>query len=295
MKVIFSILIFLAFLIFSAASANAIANEGLDKIAFVSTISGNWDLWIMNSDGSGLTQLTDTPIDERCPSISADGKRIAYSTNDGKLWTVNVDGTGANEITLRENGIHTHPSWSPDGKSIVFTAFSKTGIDDSDIWIVDSDGKNPRRLTLQNEIQINPAWSSDGKSIIYSSTVYSQSYEILHDLWLIRPDGQGEKMLLANHTANIQPDFSPDGRKIAFASNKTGNMEIWIMDSDGKNLRQLTYDDAYDADPCWSGGGKYIVFVSNRSGNLQLWLMGANGENLKQLTREGESKDPDWR
>lgn len=272
----------------------AAPDKSLGKIAFVSSVSGNWDLCIMNSDGTGLVNLTDTAIDERYPSISQDGEKIAYNTNDGRMWILNIKDKEIKELGPR-NCNASHSVWSPDDKKIAFTCFSAANTDDSDIWVVNSDGTDPRRVIIRKDIQINPVWSPDGKNIIFASTVYGRRHEIRHDLWSTSIDGRRARKLFGNNAANFQANFSQDGKKIVFTSDKTGNMEIWVMDPNGKNEKQLTENPAYDADPCWSRDGKKIVFVSNRSGALQLWLMDADGSNLRQLTNNGENKDPDWR
>jgi len=61
-----------------------------NKIAFVSNTSGNWELWVMDANGDNKRQLTYTPIDERSPSISTDGKKIVYTTNAGDIWIMDV-------------------------------------------------------------------------------------------------------------------------------------------------------------------------------------------------------------
>jgi len=264
------------------------------KIAFVSNTSGNWELWVMDANGDNKRQLTYTPIDERSPSISPDGKKIVYTTNAGDIWIVNVMTKQTKKLNLELKNIN-HCRFSPDGKRIIFTVFHEPKMDDSNIWIVDINGVNLRKLVDQRDIQLYPDFHLNGKKIIYSSTIYAPFYVIWHDLWVINLDGTGAERILCNDAANIQAKWSPDGKKIVFASNKTGNMEIWLMDIESKKLKQLTYNPAYDASPCWSPDGEYICFISNRCGKMGIWIMDKNGKNLKQLTKEmGDCKDPDW-
>src|SRR5688500_5731848 len=70
------------------------------QIAFVANQKGNWDLFVINGDGTGLTQLTDTPIDERQPALSPDGQRVAYSTSDGALWVIRLAEKTAEALPL---------------------------------------------------------------------------------------------------------------------------------------------------------------------------------------------------
>lgn len=299
--IVFTIVLVIGFV--SEILAEGVVSEKdagpLGRIAFVSVRSGNWDLWTIEADGTDQIQLTQTPLDERSPAWSPESDRIAYATNDGKLWILELGGK-PEEIPLKGDdsgsklAINSHPHWFPDGKSIVFTSYGDPKLDDSDIWKVNVNGEALERFILQKDLQLDPSWSPDGKLLIYSSAAYGPFYDIMQDLWIMEFYGRKARRLLVNDAANMQPEWSPDGTKIAFASDKTGDMEIWLMDSHGKNLKQLTHDKAYDADPAWSPDGKYLAFVSNRSGSTQVWLMHNDGSNPRQLTQEGQSKDPSW-
>src|ERR1700755_1737949 len=88
--------------------------SGGGRIAFVANRKGDWDLFLMNGDGTGLTQLTDTPLDERQPAISPDGKRVAYSTSDGALWVMSLETKTADALPLPA-GRYGYPTWTSDG------------------------------------------------------------------------------------------------------------------------------------------------------------------------------------
>lgn len=105
----------------------------LGKIVFVSNTSGNWELWIMDTDGRNKRQLTYTSIDEKVPSISPDGKKIIYTTNVGDIWIIDIMTKQTKKLNLKFKNIN-HCRWSPDRKKIIFTAFHEPKMDDSIRW-----------------------------------------------------------------------------------------------------------------------------------------------------------------
>ena len=171
--------------LYSSSSVRLLTQNGADNLApswspdgrriiFESDISGNWDLWVMNAEGSNLHQLTHNPSAERFASWSPDGRKIAFSSNrsgNWDLWTMNADGSGVGQITTVARD-ELAPAWSPDGKKIAFVS-QRTDIQrvmltphmgDYGIWVVDADGS---RMT---ELQPNcgdwgPTWSHDGTKI----------------------------------------------------------------------------------------------------------------------------------
>jgi TolB protein len=163
-----------------------------------------------------------------------------------------------------------------------------------ELYIVDYDGFNPRRVTVNGSLNILPAWRPDGQALAYVSYRQERTPMIfLAEIFAGRSSGNitGEK---ANSQA-FAPSWSPDGKKIAFASNRHGNMEIYTANADGSDLRRLTNSGSSDTAPCWSPTGQEIAFTSNRSGSPQIFLMDNEGLNLRRLTTVGSYNDaPAW-
>ncbi len=143
--------------------APAVSPDG-GTVAYISKLSGNYDIWTMDADGSNNVRLTDDPADELTPAWSPDGKSIIYSS-EGNIWTVDRAGIRIKQLTDDEfsNG---DPFFSPDGSKIVF-ASDRSG--NSDLWLMNSNGTGAFQLTSDASEQKNPAWAPDGKNIVYVS------------------------------------------------------------------------------------------------------------------------------
>ena len=186
------------------------------KIAFASNRDGNFEIYIMNADGSNQTNLTSDPANDEYPSWSPDGKRIAYSSMkklNTDVYIINADGSG--RIRLTDNpAFEAFPSWSPDGKKIAFTSERDGNVD---IYIMNADGSNQTRLTDNPAADVKPQWSPDGKKIAFYS---------------LRNDVPPKK----------------DERQWWYEM----NAEIYIMNADGSEQKNITNNPAYDGYPSWS-------------------------------------------
>jgi TolB protein len=158
-----------------------------------------------------------------------------------------------------------------------------------ELYIVDYDGFNPRRVTVNGSLNILPAWSPDGHSIAYVSYRQGSPRVYLASIFEGKstPNVTGEK----GDGQAFAPAFSPDGKRIAYASNRSGSMNIWVVNSDGGGAHRLTTTTASDTAPCWSPTGQEIAFTSNRGGTPQIWLMDSEGLNVRRLTTVGNYND----
>ena len=155
-----------------------------------------------------------------------------------------------------------------------------------ELYIVDYDGFNPRRVTVNRKLNILPAWSPDGRSLAYVS--YRTGGPDIFRASIF----EGRSANLTNGAGqNFAPSFSPDGKRIAYASTRSGNMEIWIANADGGGARKVTASPAADTAPTWSPTGAEIAFTSDRTGSPQLYVMDSEGLNVRRLTNVGNWND----
>jgi len=264
------------------------------EIAYAITPSdGNSELFLINADGSGKTQLTNQPGRPYGPAFSTDATKIAFynhlSDQTWSLYLMNADGSNIQRLTNATNTLDWSPDWSPEGSKIVFARSYATPVWRSEIWLINPDGSNLHRLG--NQDGQGPDWSPDGSKITYFNYVEGGG-----DIWIANADGSNPIKLTDHPAEDWWPKLSPDGSKIAFQSKRYGNHEIYVMNSDGSNPTRLTNNSADDEDPNWSPDGTKIAFISMRDGHYEIYTMNADGSNQTRITTtNGHAIDPDWK
>ena len=158
-----------------------------------------------------------------------------------------------------------------------------------ELYIVDYDGFNPRRVTVNSSINILPAWSPDGRSLAYVS--YRQGAPLVFLAAIYEGRSTANLTGEGGNGQSFAPTFSPDGQHLAFASNRSGNMEIWVSNANGTTPRALTRSAANDTAPCWSPTGLEVAFTSDRGGTPQLYVMDSEGLNARRFTSVGNYND----
>jgi TolB protein len=156
-----------------------------------------------------------------------------------------------------------------------------------EIFVMDYDGHDQRRLTAHKSISMSPSWSGQGDAVAYVSFFAERGPAV----YLADVASGRKSPVVTDGTLNASPSFSPDGRRIAFARALGANIEVFVCDRDGSNVRRLTNSGGIDTNPAWSPSGREIAFTSSRSGSPQLYVMDAEGANLRRVTFEGEYND----
>lgn len=189
---------------------------------------GDWDIYLVRWDGSGLTQLTSGPDTDQDPTWSPDGSKIAFVRN-GLIHVMNVDGSGVTQLT--DVGFDTHPAWSPNGTRI---AFEHNGIQ-----VVNADGSGVVQLTTNSSrlTDQQPAWSPDGSRIVFQRTLDGWVW-----VYFMNQDGTG----LTRVVSGSSPAWSPDSRRIVYHS-----WGIIVVMPDGTGMTRLGLTGPGYA-PAWS-------------------------------------------
>src|SRR5919201_6159611 len=195
----------------------------------------------------------------------------------------------------RFGGTNISPAWSPDGTQI---AFSSSMRGDSDIYVVDASGTNPRRLTAIKGPESSPVWNpKTGAQIAFVS-----GRSGVAQIYMMDADGTNVQRVIDTGYA-VSPSWSPNGQFLGFswirryqtgAPGAPGGQDIYIMDIASRQWAQLTHDAGRNDFPSWSPDGRHIVFQSTRGGSEQIWTMLADGTRQQPLTSSGKNTQPNW-
>jgi Tol biopolymer transport system component len=270
-----------------AAFAPPAALPASGRIVFVSSPDLYDDIYVMNADGSGQTNLTNYPTADEKPAWSPDGAKIVFTSQRvglSEIYVMNADGTDLTRLTNNAS-LNSSPAWAPDGAKIAFI-ISRVGEDD--IYVMNADGSGQTRLTtIPGFFHWSPTWSPDGAKIAFGARSRRGGRS---EIYVINADGTGQTKLTNNDTADVDPAWSPDGTKIAFRSRRDGNDEIYVMNADGTGQTRLTNNPTDDRQPSWSPDGGKIVFTSLRDGGpAEVYVMNADGTGQTRVTNN------DWR
>jgi TolB protein len=272
----------------------ASTQKPVGRLAFASKRDGNWDIYLMDADGSNVRRLTNDAAHDRYPAWSPDGKQIAFYSERGgnaKIYVMNADGSNQHPLTTGSTR-DREPAWSPDGKYI---AYSSQRGGEGLIYVMNADGSNVRQVSGGSSGgDAIPTWSPSGKQIAFMSSVVvgqTPGNTLLNeDIHIVDVDGTNLRKLTERPGVDGLPAWSRDNH-IAFVSDRDGSPEIYVMDSDGSNVRRIAPgQDA--AHPAWSSDSKYIAFVTELTrNNPDVMVMTADGSNIWRLT---DNRAEDW-
>jgi Tol biopolymer transport system component len=298
------------------SSAQPVARPGLapgsgeSKIAFLSDVPKarlpkgvRWqgELYVVNTDGSGLRRLARFASASLHPSWSPDGRTIAFERRVGpigapppgngacfrvchvEIFVVNADGSGLRNLTGNAGGYV--PAWSPDGRQITFSR--DIGFNPK-LYAMNADGSGQRRVTKDPIDVWGASWSPDGQRLTFASGVQG-----IGNVWVyvVNVDGSGQRQLTRDWGQD--PVWSPDGQRIAFMNYRDERPRggrrwqgvMYVMNTDGSERRTLTWLSNSDWSFSWSPDGRRIAFVSDRDGNDEVYVINVDGTGLRNLTR----------
>lgn len=256
-------------------------NRGGSRVAYMAVRNNNVEVYAVNADGSGNTNLTNHGSHDYWPAWSPDGTRIVFYSyrdtgNTAELYVMNADGSGVTRLTA--NGAQDrYPAWSPDGSKIVYVS-EATGA--RRITVMDANGQNVQSLMACSVYCYHPSWSPDGTRIIYNEDATGDGFD---DITQINSDGSGRYVLVGSggQTDFAYPSWAPDGQNIVYSQIHwiyyNGN---WYWDSAYLVGRNVTTHGTYalgnsDTDwiPDWESTD--VQAPTTQAAVLPVWSLGS--------------------
>jgi len=312
-----------AALLVTVADRPAEPAAAASQIAFVSPYEGTRQIFVVNTDGTGLRRLTSPPGDSEGPVWSPDGSRLLFVRSDAgttQVYTASPSGAETKQLTAPP-GTHAEAAWSPDGHRVAFiTRVAGFGR----VSLMNPDGSDQRRLSAPNASASAPAWSPDGGLIAF----LARSEGSGAGLYLTRTDTGGIRRIPTPPTGVIPgvtefvwlrdgqhiaymtragpaqsdislvsldgapprwlafgyaPNWSPDGTRVAFVVAHVGGGQIYVQDLAVNRSVSLTDPQAISLRPVWSPDGAWIAFLSIHGSDLALWVMHPDGRGQRRL------------
>jgi Tol biopolymer transport system component len=297
----------------AAASASATpipAPTVAGTIAFTSLVAdGDYDVCVVNTDGSGLKTLAGGPGCQMYPRWSPNGRKIVYfesqpgDQDPQNLWVMNADGSGKTQLTGTSQRSYL-PTWSPDGEQIAYSrmvhAFPRERIA---IYAINADGSGERGVTSKSGQLADywPMWATDGKIYFWRfDTVKNKTGYV----YCVNPDGSGltRMMALGRQMAYLGYGLSPDGKRIAFHDEDTNHLVIVRTRGGGARVTLLdpisdhTEDGTVGA--AWSSSGEALAVAGLYDASdwqTRLYVVNADGTGLSAVPGIEVARDPAWR
>ncbi|MDE0300991.1 MAG: hypothetical protein OXN17_20345 [Candidatus Poribacteria bacterium] len=284
--------------VLAVSTDSVLAVDG--RIAFTSyRDNGKSKIYIMDSDGGRRFELAEGYQ----PAWLPDGEKIGFHYRND-VWVINANGTNRVNIT---KGINSHskqcPSWSPNGRKIAYVEHDGQ---DWDIYVMDSDGTDPRNISRDKRQNWKPSWSPYGNRISFGTWMNPWGADRLEsDIFVMNADGADLINLTKNPRANnSSPSWSPDGKKIAYRASPKPFLwlppyNIYLMNADGTNPTILTKQDrwTYEWNPAWSPDSRKLAFVKyTLDGYKDIFTINADGSGLQNITQTDKEYEgnPVW-
>ncbi len=277
------------------------------KIVFIGrrTKASNKQVFVVDFDGSNLTQVTTGEYPHLSANWSPDGRSLvftAYEFRNPDIFTYDTQTRVKKRLTTTP-GLDSGGNFAPNGKLVAYT--SSRG-DDTDIYTTTVNGTDRKLLIEGSGLDVDPKFSPDGKWIAFVSGRYVNPHIFVGALqWNgDNPKVTSDKRLTYAGWYNATPAWSPESDKIAFGGydRDIDRWDLFMMNPDGSKLERLTLKSGDNESPSFSPNGQLIVYQSNRVGEANvkglssIWIMNRDGSNQHKLEISGiyDAQTPQW-
>ena len=263
------------------------------KIVFYSNRDRNYEIYMMDSDGTNQTRLGFDYGPNSMPVWSPNGRQIAfesYREGNREVYVIDADGKKQRNLT-RQPALDAFPSWSPDGSQIVFASARNDGRSgDLNLFVMDSDGGNVRQLTNMEHAS-RPQWSALDGWILFEG--YVNKAQLMQEIYVIHPDGVGLKQISQpTNRHKIFASWSPNGEQILYTETTTFNVDnmfptIATLDPAGQKVisSELIPIPLKVFQPvAFSADGKSILFSGKKQKRWNIYRLHLHNRKLIRLT-----------
>jgi TolB protein len=264
------------------------------RVAFVAA-SGSKEarrkqIAIMDYDGANPVMLTDGSALVLTPRLSADAKRVLFTSYaSGSPKVMMLEGGGKVRTVITDaSGMSFAPRFSPDGRRVIYSRTVGTG---ADLFVSDVGGRSETQLTRGSAINTSPAFSPDGNRVVFESDRGGTQ-----QLYVMSAAGGEATRISFGDGRYATPVWSPRGDMIAYTKIAGGRFHIGVMRQDGSGEKLLT-GSYIDEGPTWAPNGRVLMFFRESpgaSGGPQIYSVDITGRNLRRVPTGGFASDPSW-
>jgi TolB protein len=259
------------------------------RIAYIVKQGPRYELRVADADGQNAQSILISPEPIMSPAWSPDGTRMAYVSFQNKKPILFVQSLSANKQpapVANYRGSNSAPAWTPDGKQLAAVLTKDGG---SQIYLMNADGTNLRRITFSGGIDTEPFFTPDGQSIYFTSDRGGspQIYRM--------PVSGGEAVRISfEGDYNVSPRVSPDGKTLAYISRVSGRFQLMAMDLESKQIQTLT-DGQRDESPSFAPNGRIILYASDVDNRGVLAAVSSDGRFKQRLgIQAADVREPSW-
>jgi TolB protein len=259
------------------------------RIAYVVKQGTRYELRVADADGQNAQAILSSPEPIMSPSWSPDGTRMAYVSFQNKKPILFVQSLSASKQpapVANYRGSNSAPAWSPDGKQLA-AVLTRDGV--SQIYLMNADGSNLRRLTFSGAIDTEPFFTPDGQSIYFTSDRGGSP-----QIYRMAASGGEPTRITFDGDYNVSPRVSPDGKTLAYISRISGRFQLVAMDIESKQVQVLT-DGLRDESPTFAPNGRIILYASDIENRGVLAAVSSDGRFKQRLgIQAADIREPSW-